>query len=487
MHVLPLEEEVEGEDTLMNDERHVGEPTVAVDQCRHSPLSLQGLPPEILSEIFISWLHLPSTNSSRTQNPILLSHVCGSWRAIALGTPRLWTHPHLTLHTDQVTDNHRDILSEFLDRSNPHPISLWLATYPEYSATRDAYKLLDAVLPFADRVLSLALDLPNFAHYALQSTYRPMITKFPLLESVDIAVRNAGEKVDHFRTPILDAAPRLRELVLSGGSVDGCDGYFLRCFALPWSQLTTLHAENVFNSPTQACHILCQCTSLERCSLSVPTWHHGDTVHTLPVSTLSHLYEMEIAFEGHAQGFSAFFFQPLQLPGLTTLDLTAPLGHDIREAMLYQTVLFDKVGTTLTHLRIINLHLNPVDVIPFLGALPVLVSLSFELCHVATDDLFFDALVYEGSISPIPLVPSLQHLEILEYGKDGSDITPAAVVRMVLGRWWSDSLLDMVKPDVARWKSIRISWDDEEPMVFDADELRALDRCREEGLRLSIS
>lgn len=483
---------------MADDGGDVRESIAIADQHRSPPLTLQDLPPEILSEIFLFWLHPSNHPSVWRWNPLLLCRVCGSWRAIAFATPGLWVDPRLTLHTDQVTDAHCEVLSEFLARSNAHPFSLYLGTFNETTETRDAYKLLETILPFASRIVRLALDLPQSAHRVLQSTYRPAAT-FPLLEFVDIVARNADYNDDmaftHEAIPILDTAPLLRKIVLSDGSedrdglVDRCDGSFLHHFSLPWSQITTLNAENIFGSPDQARLILCQCISLEWCTLGgIPTWQGNDAIATLPFSTLSHLDRMEVTFEDdHYQSFTAFFFQPLQLPALTTLHLTAPSGHDQTEIGLYMPFLFNKIGTTLTHLRIVNLRLSPIEVIPILSTLPVLEYLEFGFCHVATDDLFFDALDYEGSTSPIPLVPSLQFLEIREHSRHGLNITPDAVVLMVLGRWWSDPVLEMLQPEVARWRSVRISWDDEEPMVFDEVDQRTLDRCREEGLCLSIS
>lgn len=58
---------------------------------------MDGIPSEIVAEIF--FLCLPATNYVRphpSTAPILLTHVCSSWRAFAFDLPDLWTNIHLT-------------------------------------------------------------------------------------------------------------------------------------------------------------------------------------------------------------------------------------------------------------------------------------------------------------------------------------------------------------------------------------------------------
>ncbi|KAJ7462161.1 hypothetical protein FB451DRAFT_1043997, partial [Mycena latifolia] len=54
------------------------------------------LPPEITSEIFLyclptSHMDLERNSPNPNEAPILLSHVCRTWKEIAIGTPALWT------------------------------------------------------------------------------------------------------------------------------------------------------------------------------------------------------------------------------------------------------------------------------------------------------------------------------------------------------------------------------------------------------------
>lgn len=496
VHIRQLLEEKEEEYALINKtiadlSEQQANVRAAINVHHRSLCSLQHLPPEILSEIFLCWLELQPHGRPGCRTPLILSHVCAAWRSIAFGTPRLWTRPHLAFRSDRVTHEHYEILSEFLSRSNPHPISLYLAT--RHDSVQNAGGLLEAILPFADRIESLDLDVPHIAYPALHSSpEKPAL--FPLLESVDITApdlpfpRSVDDHINVQARPIFNAAPRLRKIVLSDGSDDGDGPLFLRHFSMPWSQLTSLDAENVFPSANEAHEILHSCTSLERCSLDgIPTWRDGVGLVFLPPVTLPHLSDMTIAFEDRGSGATAFLFESLQLPALTSLDLTGPCGHDISEAVLYVPMLFNGVGGTLTHLRLMFLDLGSLGIIPILSTLLVLESLSCELCRVADSDIFFNALEYEGSASPVPLAPRLEKLEIAEYGKEGLDVTPEAVVQMVASRWWSDEEYAVRQPEVVRWKEISIGWDDEMPMEFKGRENEILNRCRREGLRVSIS
>ncbi|KAF9009931.1 hypothetical protein BDQ17DRAFT_1222300, partial [Cyathus striatus] len=56
------------------------------------------LPRDILEEIFLACL--PTDRNpciSAAEAPILLTHICSSWRSIALSLPRLWSAIHIAL------------------------------------------------------------------------------------------------------------------------------------------------------------------------------------------------------------------------------------------------------------------------------------------------------------------------------------------------------------------------------------------------------
>ncbi|KAJ7060756.1 hypothetical protein C8F01DRAFT_1140810 [Mycena amicta] len=83
------------------------------------------LPAELLSHIFV--LCLPRTQNatglrhvSRHRAPLLLTRVCGLWRAVALGTPELWSELFIQ------PSPHVEMLEFWLGHGAEHPLSLYL-------------------------------------------------------------------------------------------------------------------------------------------------------------------------------------------------------------------------------------------------------------------------------------------------------------------------------------------------------------------------
>ncbi|KAJ7181591.1 hypothetical protein C8R43DRAFT_1055275 [Mycena crocata] len=81
------------------------------------------LPHEITSEIFVQCLPSPADDGENeprgrpntSQAPLLLLHVCRTWRAIATATPHLWNHLHLAFNEVPSSVRGRDELEDFVD------------------------------------------------------------------------------------------------------------------------------------------------------------------------------------------------------------------------------------------------------------------------------------------------------------------------------------------------------------------------------------
>lgn len=100
--------------------------------------SIHRLPVEILAEIFLFCLipktlplsSLPSVCSSRA--PLLLCHVCSSWRRVALQTPALWTTFTIEVFPEDtlvVPERHSEAASCWFSRSKCHLIDLEIGQY----------------------------------------------------------------------------------------------------------------------------------------------------------------------------------------------------------------------------------------------------------------------------------------------------------------------------------------------------------------------
>ncbi|KAI0713621.1 hypothetical protein C8Q76DRAFT_466561 [Earliella scabrosa] len=77
------------------------------------------LPPDVLSDIFVSYAEeCFDAQQIGSQHWILLSHVCHQWRAVALSSPRFWSHLHLLRPT---------AFAALLERSKSVPLHISIA------------------------------------------------------------------------------------------------------------------------------------------------------------------------------------------------------------------------------------------------------------------------------------------------------------------------------------------------------------------------
>lgn len=117
---------------------------------RPSP-PIERLPPEILTEIFLL-AHLYCLHDSTTDHDADLSHVCRSWRQLALDMPLLWSH------VDIVLDNrYADIYYEraliWIERSAGVLLDIDIKSIEDEAKLQPRISKMVAFLtPFADRV-----------------------------------------------------------------------------------------------------------------------------------------------------------------------------------------------------------------------------------------------------------------------------------------------------------------------------------------------
>ncbi|PPR02917.1 hypothetical protein CVT24_012210 [Panaeolus cyanescens] len=118
-----------------------------------APLTINDLPPEILAEIFHTYMFyedepdlldpelegmvsvfLPNARSA----PLLFCGVCGYWRDVAIATPALWSALAIQ------KSFHLDTVSSWLERSQGHPLSLFISL--DWDSSRYAKEQLSGLL-----------------------------------------------------------------------------------------------------------------------------------------------------------------------------------------------------------------------------------------------------------------------------------------------------------------------------------------------------
>ncbi|KAJ7177522.1 hypothetical protein C8R43DRAFT_942791 [Mycena crocata] len=216
---------------------------------------LRSFPAEILAEIFAQFRNLTRSHDARAVRTGvgLLARVCGRWRAIAVGSPRLWDTLRLMIDR-KITEDHEDHIMSLLRRSRNLTLSLelhgsHLNTFP-------------SIWDVAGRLAVLRLSLcPDFS-------LSPPRTSFPRLEVAHIALTEGIESSETWvllpgvLTWLRDS-PRLHTL-----SIKTVVGFTkLHTYDVPWAQLTAVHLELPITLPL-AFKVLASCPLLSDCIFS---------------------------------------------------------------------------------------------------------------------------------------------------------------------------------------------------------------------------
>jgi F-box-like len=125
---------------------------------------MRRLPAELLSQIFSRYCdHAYSKESNRSsrfrQHPFGLAKVCRRWRAIVLSTPEIWSK--FRLEFDGWNMKHRIAkIHAWFAKSGTCPLSLGLkGHYYQPIPTQGRHPMLNAIIPYCDRIESLDLDV----------------------------------------------------------------------------------------------------------------------------------------------------------------------------------------------------------------------------------------------------------------------------------------------------------------------------------------
>ncbi|THH14770.1 hypothetical protein EW146_g5601 [Bondarzewia mesenterica] len=220
--------------------------------------SIQTLSPEVLSEIF---LHCVVTNEVTLPScaPILLTRVTRLWRAVALSTPRLWSHlclarssvwtkpskAHVHLPSDDVTKA----------RSYVTALKTWLSLSKCTSLTLSFF--VQEIAPtagdedmLAEYMRILCIHSARWKDVKIHILFNLLkiimilnqCRSLPLLESFYFDNEDAiSEPID---ITILESASLLRRARITYP--------FLQSWFLPWSQLTCLSIKHCIGSSSDA-------------------------------------------------------------------------------------------------------------------------------------------------------------------------------------------------------------------------------------------
>ncbi|KAJ7724845.1 hypothetical protein B0H16DRAFT_1595355, partial [Mycena metata] len=361
-----------------------------LDPTRYPVLTL---PPEITSEIFLCCL--PETREFDVLNPreapLLLTHICGAWRQIAIATPQLWTTFYIA-DENGIFDDLATVAETWFTRAGICGLSVKF--HGSETDGTDFGSLLPVLRRHARDVRSLELYVD----------VGDLVMIDPPLECVSLQKLTIGILIDLEELPssslplkLFDTdVPLLREVSMYGEP--------LRFLALPWQQLTKFTGESYSGmeclEALRAMPHLTECTFAASRGSTNEVFHHPNIQHftvlgrstfdgniangdILRQVTLPALRTLEIHDVDHFNGsiFDAFLLR--SAPPLQKLVIRPSEGDEVTEVILSDIFL----ALPLTELEIWRPSINEIFVPPLLGylardanTLPWLRSLSFRDC-----------------------------------------------------------------------------------------------------------
>ena len=158
---------------------------------------------------------------STLEAPLKLGRTCSSWRSFAYSCPRLWARIHISvLHLCETPDSHDidpnvylsrmedamagirrrlDGVSEWLERSQPHPLSISVFEPRVGARNGPVLPVLQTLLPFSKQWQDLKLLITWDDSTMLECNQHFKLLEFPILRSVHL--RSLKTPQSHFHWP----------------------------------------------------------------------------------------------------------------------------------------------------------------------------------------------------------------------------------------------------------------------------------------------
>ncbi|KAJ7149547.1 hypothetical protein C8R46DRAFT_521590 [Mycena filopes] len=261
------------------------------------------LPPEIVSEIFLNFLHPGIPPLFGLLSPLLLCRICHHWRGIALSTPTLWNTIRLDITKpwdDEKAAAQLELVHAWLSRSRDCPLSI---TLTDNSDSPSGAQFLQAAILHCARWEHVDLVVPFDDLNLIQG-------EMPLLRDLTIGPNDLPND-DAAGVSIFDRAPRLTNVVLTNDFVP----FVIR---LPWAQVT--HLTGLCLLENECTEILRHAVQLVQGAFSIFTSAEPYRPLLHPI-TLPRLRELDLDAGDIGGGQLWKILDNFTLPGLRTLHV----------------------------------------------------------------------------------------------------------------------------------------------------------------------
>jgi hypothetical protein len=391
---------------------------------------IRKLPIDILQEIFIACLPAHNPLMSRWEPPILLTHICSSWRNIALATPQLWKSIRIDIPFGRKFSStwidRSELLQEWLSRSAACPLDIYLVHWRTCDLEFYDDIIIDSLIRFSERWREVRFLAPSLPFQALVPITSLPPSKVPLLETFILNCEwpQPGPTTVNFTQ--LDPqsvfnvlkAPNLRDLSLPHINEN------VTRLPINWSQLTNISLEGTsrsahFLSVSETYKLLSLCRNLITCKLEIGS-ETGDS-EELPLEiTTTALVSLPFLTRLSVREYASLsrLFTLLRLPSLNYIEFHTKIRPTQQSSISLLSLLtcFHNMIQLITDSRYFTRQdfIKCLRLCPLLKALtirqvPTGTSLGSPRC-VSIDDaflkLFFESSNYEGYLCP--------HLEVFD-------------------------------------------------------------------------
>ncbi|KAF8155663.1 hypothetical protein B0H34DRAFT_714258 [Crassisporium funariophilum] len=308
------------------------------------------IPAEVLCEIMLTTALICDVDTTHEQahtnaalfeekaaldmTPLLLSHVCAYWRALATSLPSLWTN----ISVMSTTSNQPLELWLARGRALPISISLRLGAH-SLRMVKSITRALTILGPYAHRWKALSIHIGyHIVNSPIDDMLRMILKRSTLsaLTTLDFEMCDAGHV--YMCSVLCQASPRLDTIkVVTGLNSPSKTLPFLvkipECFCVPilWKaqQLKHLYITAYFGETYDFLNVIAQFTFLETlsCCGSVIGDPTPPRLDPCPAVTLTHLRVLNIAVMCNTT-----LFDCLTLPNLRKFRLDASDHHNVRHA-----------------------------------------------------------------------------------------------------------------------------------------------------------
>ncbi|KAJ7772459.1 hypothetical protein B0H16DRAFT_170098 [Mycena metata] len=316
---------------------------------------IQSLPFELVSSIFLHCLPEREQLHPLTA-PLLLTRVCGTWRAIALRTPKLWCSVFFELFNvpPSLLPSKIQMLKYWLAHGAAHPLTIHLHYRQPF----------EDVVPLISAQSKRWEDVDLFLHPSTLAAFSSAELQLPVLRRLSFGCLPLRDTASSLHITAFSDAPQLADVSLLKLPPSAV--------ALPWAQLTRFYCQSA--DLPDVLGVLHRAPALQylRLDLQQATPLEPDC------EPCEHAALLELTIHAHPAAAVPVraLLAPLTLPALRTLELP-PIGpSDI--APLAAFVTRSKLGKSLHRLALPLAPLAPDDILAVLRPLLALEQLELH-------------------------------------------------------------------------------------------------------------